>query len=201
MPEVDEPLIIRRARSTDARAVTRLLLGIYGEDDYFVGDGPAAERNLARRLEVDDPLRSLYLVALGGAGNREARNREGVGGWLELHRAPAWRLEHVAVLTLAVAPEFRRRGLARELLRRSFDWCEVVGVVKMSLHVRAGNSAAISLYEREGFEYEGRERGQIRRRPAGDADAGADAGADAEEFEGGYSDELYEDNLIMGKWL
>ena len=174
MPSVDEPVSYRRAEAADAKAVTRLLLGIYGERDYFVGDGPAPERNLALRIETDDPHRSLYLVALVG---------EDVVGWLELHRPPAVRLEHVAVLTLAIAPRMRRRGVGTALLHHAYDWCSQVGVVKVSLHVRAGNTSAIRLYEREGFEHEGRERGQIR------LDAGGPAGA------------RYEDNLIMGKWL
>lgn len=164
----------RRALASDARAVTRLLLGIYDERDYFVGDGPAPERNLALRIETDDPHRALYQVAVAEAE---------VVGWLELHRPPARRLEHVAVLTLAVAPGARRRGVARELLRRSYGWCAEVGVVKVSLHVRAGNDGAIALYELEGFELEGRERGQIR--------------LDAERS----GTDRYEDNLIMGKWL
>lgn len=187
MSGVEGDLVVRRARAVDARAVTRLLLGIYREHDFFVGDGPASERHLARRLEVDDKRRTLYLTAW-----RQTAGREELCGWLELHRAPAWRLEHVAVLTLAVAPEHRRIGVASELLSRADDWCHEVGVVKISLHVRAGNRAALALYQREGFELEGRERGQIRRHHGA-------TGSDAAD--GVYSAEQYEDNLIMGKWL
>lgn len=162
---------VRRARTADAAAVTRLLEGIYAERRYFVGDAPAASGSLAARIATDDPRRSLYLVAVCG--------RE-MAGWLELHRSHAWRLEHVAVLTLAVAPSQRRRGVGRSLLRRSYDWCREVGVLKVGLHVRAGNAAAIALYESEGFVVEGRERGQVR-------------------LERGRDE--FEDNVIMGKWL
>lgn len=178
MASQTEHLTYRRAAPHDAESVTRLLLGIYGEREYFVGDGPAPERNLALRIETDDTRRTLYLVATVDEGGGEE-----VVGWLELHRPPARRLEHVAILTLAVAPRMRRRGVATSLLQLAYDWCEVVGAVKVSLHVRAGNDGAIALYEREGFELEGRERGQIRREKASSGDA---------EFE---------DNLIMGKWL
>ena len=74
----------------------------------------------------------------------------------------------------------RRRGVGRSLLRRSYDWCREVGVLKVGLHVRAGNAAAIALYESEGFVVEGRERGQVR-------------------LERGRDE--FEDNVIMGKWL
>lgn len=165
----------RRARDSDARAVTALLRGIYAESRYFVGDSPGSERNLAMRITNDDPKRTYYGVATSD---------EVVVGWAELHRSPAWRLEHVAVLTLAVEPAARGHGVGRGLLQACYQWCRSVGVLKISLHVRASNEAATHLYRAEGFELEGRERGQIRLGP-----------------ERGAGDAPFEDNIVMGKWL
>lgn len=163
---------IRSATRLDTEAVLQLLAGIYAEGGYFVGDGPESRRSLSGRLGGDDPNRSLYLVAA---------DEGSVLGWLELHRSPASRLRHVAVLTLAVAPAARRRGVGRALLKSSYDWCRRVGVLKVSLNVRSSNPAAIALYESEGFEIEGCERNQLRL-------SGAEGGG-------------FEDNLLMGKWL
>lgn len=163
---------VRGATRRDADAVLRLLAGIYSEGVYFVGDGPESRGSLSARLSGDDPQRSLYLVA---------ERDEEVVGWLELHRSPASRLRHVAILTLAVAPTARRRGVGRALLKSCYGWCRRVGVLKVSLNVRSSNSAAIALYESEGFEVEGSERKQIRL-PAAQG--------------GGF-----EDNILMGKWL
>jgi GNAT superfamily N-acetyltransferase len=165
----------RRARDGDARAVTALLRGIYAEWRYFVGDSPGSERNLALRIAHDDTDRSYYGVATM-AGD--------IVGWAELHRSQAWRLEHVAVLTLAVAPAVRGHGVGRGLLRACYEWCRAVGALKISLHVRDGNEAALRLYLSEGFELEGRERGQIRLGP-----------------ERAAGDGPFEDNIVMGKWL
>lgn len=151
--------------------MTRLLEGIYAEQRYFVGDGPAPSATLAARISADDEARSTYLVAVQ-AGRAV--------GWLELHRSPAWRLQHVAVLTLAVSRSQRRRGVGRGLMRLSYEWCREVGVRKLSLHVRAGNAGAIALYESEGFVLEGREVGQVRLR---------------------WGEDEFEDNLVMAKWL
>src|SRR5690606_36689727 len=127
---------VRRARTADAAAVTRLLAGIYAERRYFVGDAPVASGSLAARIATDDPRRSLYLVAVCGRW---------VAGWLELHRSHAWRLEHVSVLTRAVAPFQRRLGVWRSLLRLLFDWGHEVGFLNVCLHVRVVNAAAIAL--------------------------------------------------------
>lgn len=162
---------VRVATQGDAAAVRDLLAGVYREGGAFVGDGPEGVNALAARIGAPSD-RSFYAVAVDGAM---------LAGWLELHRSPAARLEHVAVLTLAVAPEARRRGAARALLGAGYAWCRRAGVLKVALHVRAGNLAAIRLYESEGFTLEGRETRQVRRLPS----------------EGGG----FEDNLLMGKWL
>ena len=53
------------------------------------------------------------------------------------------------IATIGVAPEFRRRGIGRDLLRA----CEArLKPGRIRLSVRASNDAAIHLYEREGYE-------------------------------------------------
>ncbi len=83
----------------------------------------------------------------------------------------------MAILTLAVGSAWRRRGVAREMLARSYRWGIRVGVGKISLNVRAENRAAVALYQDQGFVLEGCERNHIR---LGDR---------------------FEDNLIMAKFL
>lgn len=172
MPDPRLGHAIRRARSGDAQQVVSLMRTIYDEGRFFVGDGPPPAQSLARRIAGDDPAYALYLVAESGPDGRRS-----VSGWLELHRMQPRRLCHVAVLTLAVAPAWRRQGLGRGLLRRSYAWAREVGAGKISLSVRAGNAVAIALYESEGFRLEGRERGQVR------------------------TDEGFEDNLIMARFV
>jgi ribosomal protein S18 acetylase RimI-like enzyme len=144
---------VRAARSGDARGIVRLLESIYDEDRWFVGDGPPRADMLARRIRGESDRSVLFLVATEG---------EHVVGWLELQRLAPEKLHHVAVLTIAVEQAHRRRGLGTKLLRRSYAWAERVGVLKISLSVRANNRAAIELYEREEFVHEGREERHIR---------------------------------------
>ncbi|MDZ7800851.1 MAG: GNAT family N-acetyltransferase [Trueperaceae bacterium] len=162
------PVRIRAATPGDARALAALMEGIYREGRWFVGDEGPTSGLLARRLRGLDPARELMLVAEAGAAPI---------AWLEAGRYLPRRLAHVATLTLGVAPEWRGRGVATRLLRAALPWAQRVGVAKLRLDVRAGNSAARALYEKEGFVLEGREVGHVR-------------------TEGGY-----EDNLLMGRWI
>ena len=55
------------------------------------------------------------------------------------------------ILTLTVAPEFRRRGIAREFLKRMIDWSRNQKVEAMMLEMRVGNVEAEPLYLANGF--------------------------------------------------
>jgi ribosomal-protein-alanine N-acetyltransferase len=63
------------------------------------------------------------------------------------------------VMNVAVAPEYRRRGIARELLERLFEVTGGDPRRGYTLEVRVSNSDAIRLYERLGFEARGIRRG------------------------------------------
>jgi ribosomal-protein-alanine N-acetyltransferase len=63
---------------------------------------------------------------------------------------------------LAVAPAWRRRGIARKLVERLLDDAEALGCPEITLEVRASNSAAQALYRAFGFRLAGLRRGYYR---------------------------------------
>lgn len=75
------------------------------------------------------------------------------------------------VLTLAVSPQSRRRGVARALLEAGAGISARLGAAAMFLEVASDNVAALALYEQAGFQQAGlRRRYYVRPgRPPGDA--------------------------------
>jgi [ribosomal protein S18]-alanine N-acetyltransferase len=63
------------------------------------------------------------------------------------------------VMNIAVADEFRRRGIASALLERLFEVTATDPRRGYTLEVRVSNEGAIKLYERLGFEARGLRRG------------------------------------------
>lgn len=60
------------------------------------------------------------------------------------------------IANVAVLPQHRRKGIARMLLEKALaDGSSCLGLYDFTLEVRAGNDAAIRLYESEGFRTEG----------------------------------------------
>ena len=67
------------------------------------------------------------------------------------------------ILTLAVDPATRRRGLGRALVEASADVALAAGAQTMWLEVAQDNGAALALYAAAGFEEDGRRRGYYPR--------------------------------------
>ena len=59
------------------------------------------------------------------------------------------------LLTLAVAPAARRRGIGRALLDAALEAARLSGAEVLHLEVAAGNTAALALYAAAGFERSG----------------------------------------------
>lgn len=75
------------------------------------------------------------------------------------------------ILTLAVEPAARRRGLAKALVEAAAGAARMAGAEAMFLEVAHDNAPALALYEAAGFARAGLRRGYYDRGPAGNADA------------------------------
>jgi [ribosomal protein S18]-alanine N-acetyltransferase len=91
----------------------------------------------------------------------------GEGGFI-LARAAAGEAE---ILTLAVRPAERRRGVARALVEAAAAAARAAGAESLFLEVAADNAAALALYRRCGFEQIGLRARYYRRVGAPPMDA------------------------------
>ncbi|MCI5825758.1 MAG: ribosomal protein S18-alanine N-acetyltransferase [Arcanobacterium sp.] len=87
----------------------------------------------------------LYLVVLGAAD--PIRSFPPIVAIAGIRAA-----EDAEVLTVAVAPQQRRQGIAQALLTQLFEWVRLRGAQQVFLEVRASDVGAQALYQRFGFE-------------------------------------------------
>ena len=95
--------------------------------------------------ELDNAL-SAFLVALDDEGK--------VVGYAGVQVI----LDEGYITNVAVRPEYRRRGVAAQLLEVFIAFAEGNRLAFLTLEVRASNQAAIVLYGRHGFRSAGRRR-------------------------------------------
>ena len=65
---------------------------------------------------------------------------------------------------LVVSPDYRRRGMARDLLAAGEELARETGKKDVGLHVSGNNTAALKLYEAEGYEEVSRQKSFLTNR-------------------------------------
>lgn len=99
------------------------------------------------------------IAAPASVGDAAVESRSGALLGFALSRGAAGEAE---VLSLAVAPDHRRRGIAGRLLRRHLDRLAAARIGTLFLEVEETNAAARALYAAAGFAEVGRREAYYR---------------------------------------
>lgn len=125
-------------------------------------------------VEDEQPLAATLLAQLHGESFERAWSRDEFSTLLAVPQTAALIISHggepagfglfrraadeAEIITLAMRPEFRRRGLARALLGEIERRLETEGARALFLEVACSNDAARALYSRGGFREAGRRK-------------------------------------------
>jgi RimJ/RimL family protein N-acetyltransferase len=140
--------VIRPIQEADIPDFHRVLSGVCHERKYLAALEPPSfegtERFIRSNVQKDYP----QFVALVD---------DQFAGWCDAIPGDASSGNaHVGRLGMGVAKPFRRQGLGARLMRAVLDKAREHGLLKIELAVYASNAGAIALYQRFGFEEEGR---------------------------------------------
>jgi len=83
-------------------------------------------------------------------------------GWCDIIEKPRELLAHSGVLGMGVIAAHRGRGIGAALMERTLAAARAKGFTRVELTVRVDNERARRLYEKFGFEVEGRCRRHMR---------------------------------------
>ncbi len=141
----DETFSIRRASDDDRLPLAILVATVAEERDGIATEPPVDVDALAARWVVEGTLVAFVDTEIVGSLQVRA-NRFGFGE-----------------LAMAVAREWRGRGVGSALMAVGIEWSRERDLHKLVLDVFPHNVAAIALYRKFGFVQEGRRVKQFRR--------------------------------------
>ena len=149
------PWTLRPGRPTDGRALARLFADVRTEGRWLITT-PGAVSEPSEAFWIGELIRaaeSLVLVA-------EADGVVVGNVLVSVDRGRA--TEHIGVLSICIAADWRDVGIGTELVAGAQAWARERGLRKLSLGVFPDNDRAIAVYERRGFVREGIRRQQYR---------------------------------------
>ena len=131
----------------------------YAESFHAAVDYVARERRYIGFVEAP-PVESTReflrkIVADAGIQFLAVTPDNGVVGWCDIIRNPVEGFRHVGRLGMGLLPDYRRRGLGRQLATAAIHAARDAGIERIELEVFATNEAAIGLYRTLGFATEG----------------------------------------------
>ena len=141
----EPPIEVRPARDEDRLPLAYLFAAVAEERDGIATEPPVDVEARAASWTLDGTLVAVAGAEVVGSVHVEA-SRHGFGD-----------------LGMAVARDWRGRGVGSALLAAAIDWARGRGLHKLILSVWPHNNAAIALYRKYGFVEEGRRVKQFRR--------------------------------------
>jgi ribosomal protein S18 acetylase RimI-like enzyme len=141
----ETPLEVRPASDDDRLPLAVLFAAVAEERDGIATEPPVDVEARAASWTLDGTLVAVAGAEIVGSVHLDA-SRHGFGE-----------------IGMAVARDWRGRGVGSALLAAAIEWARERGLHKLSLGVFAHNAAAIALYRKFGFVEEGRRVKHYRR--------------------------------------
>ena len=155
--------VLRNGRPEDAEAVVEMVVRTHEETDFLLSYPD--EHAFTKEEEVkflaakDESEKEIYIVAeidgviVGSAGTDGRGDRE--------------KLRHRAEFGIGILKEYWGLGIGKALTQACIGCAEEAGFGQLELAVVADNQAALSLYEKCGFQIYGRNPRGFRSRYSG----------------------------------
>jgi RimJ/RimL family protein N-acetyltransferase len=146
---------LRPGRPTDGRALARLFAEVRKEGRWLITT-PGSVSEPSEAFWIAEMIRAAEHLTLVAEADGEV-----VGNVLvSVDRGVA--TEHIGVLSITIAHDWRDVGIGSEMVAAAQHWARERGLRKLSLGVFPDNERAVAVYAKRGFVREGLRRQQYR---------------------------------------
>jgi ribosomal protein S18 acetylase RimI-like enzyme len=151
MPVTETEVTVRRATPADLETVIALRVALLREyhDHPVYGrlrDDAETRARPTFAAQLSSPMEVMFLALHGDAA-------VGLIRCVDVPGAPMLLPDRYCyVSSVYVKPEFRRRGILRDMLAQAREWCRDHGLTEMRLHNVGTSSAAVGAWDALGFD-------------------------------------------------
>lgn len=146
-------MVIRSIKSEDAGPLFHMMCALDNETSFMMyepGEREATTDISGLQSKIDD-------AALGGDLLLVAEESgKTIAGYIWAERGRMDRIRHTAYIVVGIRESYRHQGIGTEFFVKLDEWARKNRVVRLELTVECANTAAIHLYEKNGFVVEGR---------------------------------------------
>ena len=140
-------------RLADVKSL-RDCIDVVARDAHFLASPEAPpEEALLSELQSCVENGSIHLVA---------KHAQRVVGWAQIERGKGASVAHRGDLGMGVLPDYRGRGIARQLLEQCISIANSLGIHRVELEARSDNRRALELYRSTGFAVEAIVKGAMK---------------------------------------
>lgn len=147
-----ESITIREPHLEDAEIIVNFYNFVGGETTFLSFEKDEYPLNVDEQKESIISIKNhpacIMLLAMDG---------EEIAGIGTIHSGNKVKSRHQGELAIVVAKKYQGKGIGKELMNNLIDFCRSNGVTtRIQLDTRCDNEVAVKLYEKLGFEIEGK---------------------------------------------
>jgi RimJ/RimL family protein N-acetyltransferase len=151
-------IVIREAQLDDSERLIAYIQRLIAEPDINL---PLAPGEFKYTVEEERQVLAKYAAA-DNSISLIAEVEGCLVGELSCRGGQHQAMRHTAILGMSVAEGWRGQGVGSALMARAIEWARETGIIsRIELMVYARNLAAIQLYQKFGFQVEGRRQRAI----------------------------------------
>ena len=147
-----ESIVIREPQLEDAESIVSFYNFVGGETTFLSFEKVEYPLNVEEQREAISSINNhpacIMLLAMDGGE---------IAGIGTIHSGNKIKSRHQGELGIVVAKKYHGLGIGKELMNNLIEFCRNNGVTtRIQLDTRCDNEVAVSVYEKLGFEIEGR---------------------------------------------
>ncbi len=146
-------IIFKKLEMEDVKGFWNLLNALDNDTNYMMYE-PKEREQRTNIQELKDDMQSN--VINGDDFLQIALDDNKMVGYIRAERGKFNRISHTAYIVIGILEDYSGKGIGTTFFKNLDEWAKENGIVRLELTVECRNKSARHLYEKSGFEIEGK---------------------------------------------